>query len=188
MKLDGIRRTSSQSPGAAKQENQPSIIQKTEEASVTPTTGQQSKLITYEALGWSAPESGQAIKEKLDAIEKRMRSMISFYGRSKGGLFQMRNDIYVLKEGEKVPGFDDDCISRLSVAPLDPDGQMLQLKSISDNGLCLLNSSVVLAVGSVLEVEDVSWKGVKIQRGSHTLSAHEILGQAAPIKRQKISN
>lgn len=144
---------------------------------VTPASAEKapagSVFLTYEELGWTPPETGA---EAYERYKKTNWASMIIIGRSSGSLLvgtkKDRNQLFILKEGEKIPENDTDVVpGKLKIEPLtnggaDDEFGMIKVTTLDEKGFMILGTGMVLPVGTELAIDAVNgWYGKNIPAG-----------------------
>ena len=119
--------------------------------------------LRFATLGWHPPGSGAEALERFIAIGAPRD-----FGGESGSLFVPKADlVFVLRAGERIPGFDcDPGAGRLAVELVfGPDGPIIFTPAAGAE-LCRMGIGIALEVGRTLEVRPVDWGDVRYPQGT----------------------
>lgn len=132
------------------------------------------RMVPYKDVGWRTPSSGEVIMAKI-------RSENSFFVRmgtlslarvNKGGMLARADDVYVIDQYDRLPGFDSSLeAGRLAIEPIGGTSHAVKITSLDDKGFVTIEMSVVLPVGTKFEIEEMHWQDIEFDKGLITLRA-----------------
>ena len=120
-------------------------------------------LLRFATLGWHPPGTGAEALERFVAIGAPRD-----FRRESGSLFVPKAElVFVLRAGERVPGFDcDPGAGRLAVELVfGPDGPIIFTPAAGAE-LCRMGIGIALEVGRTLEMRPVDWGDVRYPQGT----------------------
>lgn len=135
-------------------------------------------ILSFEELGWHPPQSGVQALERYQARPKRSPIMRRNYGQVSAPDGER---IYVLAQGEKIPGFEcDPRIGETGVELLFRAGGPVFVKDLGGTGVCQLGFGAVLMVGMTVEVKLTAWRDPRAPAGGKARIGPEGLTFVSP--------
>ena len=126
-----------------------------------PATGRR---LNFATLGWHPPQTGAQALARFKASEGTSPEI----RRDEGTLVVPKPDlIFVLKAGERIPGFDcDPGAGRLSIEFIfGPDGPII-FTPLAGGSYCRMGFGIALETGRTLEMQRADWGDIQYPRGT----------------------
>ncbi|HSS64415.1 MAG TPA: peptidoglycan-binding domain-containing protein [Gammaproteobacteria bacterium] len=120
------------------------------------------RLLSYETLGWRAPQSGANALSRF----RRKTGSLDMQRSARELVVPNGDGVYLIDSGDAVPGFDcDPGRGRIEMEfMLGPKGPVA-FRPLDRNGYCQLGFGILLQVGQRLHVNAASWNGGEIPGG-----------------------
>lgn len=119
-------------------------------------------LLRFSTLGWHPPQTGAGSLERFIAIGAPRN-----FRRGSDALFVPKADlVFVLRTGERIPGFDcDPGAGRLEIEfVFGPDGPVI-FTPAAGGEVCQMGIGIAIEVGRTLAMQPIDWNDVRYPQG-----------------------